>query len=87
MNECPPRLLDLIRELCELPHEVEWVEFKANYRVPADIGAYISALANATALRYIREAVDACMIKPFDEDAAPKLRKYVPYWVGVPVAG
>ena len=50
MNEYPPRLLDLIRELCELPHEVEWVEFKANYREPADIGAYISALANAAAL-------------------------------------
>ena len=41
----------------------------------------------AAVSRYIREAVIAGMIKPFDEDAAPKLRKYVPYWVGVPADG
>ena len=34
----------------------------------------------AVVSRYIREAVDAGMIKPFDEHAAPKLMKYVPYW-------
>jgi len=30
--------------------------------------------------RYIREAVEAGMIKPYDEDAARKMMKYVPYW-------
>ena len=34
--------------------------------------------------RYIREAVAAGVIKPFDEHAPPKLRKYVPFWAGVP---
>jgi len=35
----------------------------------------------ATVSRYIREAVEAGMIKPFDESAARKLMKYVPFWV------
>ena len=43
-------LLGLVRELCNLPHETEWVEFKLNYRIPHTIGEYISALANAAAL-------------------------------------
>jgi predicted HTH transcriptional regulator len=34
----------------------------------------------ATISRYIREAVVAGMIKPFDESAARKMMKYVPYW-------
>lgn len=34
----------------------------------------------AIASRYIREAVEAKAVKPYDEDAAPKLKKYVPYW-------
>jgi hypothetical protein len=34
--------------------------------------------------RYIREAVAAGAIRPFDEHAPPKLRKYVPFWAGVP---
>lgn len=34
----------------------------------------------ATASRYIRETIEAGMIRPFDEKAAPKLMKYVPYW-------
>ena len=43
-------LLGLVRELCNLPHETDWVEFKVNYREPQDIGEYISALANAAAV-------------------------------------
>ena len=43
-------LLGLVRELCNLPHETDWVEFKVNYRKPHTIGEYISALANAAAL-------------------------------------
>ena len=34
----------------------------------------------AAVSRYIREAVDAEVIKPFNEDASRKLMKYVPYW-------
>ncbi|MDP1930504.1 MAG: ATP-binding protein [Gammaproteobacteria bacterium] len=43
-------LTGLIRELCKLPHETEWVEFKVNNAEPQEIGEYISALANAAAL-------------------------------------
>ncbi|MDN5940765.1 MAG: hypothetical protein L0H94_02690 [Nitrospira sp.] len=42
-------LVDLVRELCTLPRETEWVEFKANNLNLAEIGEYISALANAAA--------------------------------------
>ena len=34
----------------------------------------------AAVSRYFREAVDAGVIKPFYEDAARKLMKYVPFW-------
>lgn len=34
----------------------------------------------AAVSRYIREAVDAGMIAPFDRDAAPRFRKYRPFW-------
>ena len=34
----------------------------------------------AIASRRIREAIDAGMIKPFDENAARRLMKYVPFW-------
>jgi ATP-dependent DNA helicase RecG len=43
-------LQGLVRELCKLPRETEWVEFKANNDNPAEIGEYLSALANAAAL-------------------------------------
>ena len=43
-------LLGLVRELCNLPHETEWVEFKVNHRNPQSIGEYVSALSNAAAL-------------------------------------
>lgn len=42
--------VDLIRQLCGLSRETEWVEFKVNYRKPEDIGKYISAMSNAAAL-------------------------------------
>ena len=38
----------------------------------------------ATVSRYIREAVAAGAIKPFDENSPPRLRKYVPFWAGIP---
>jgi len=40
----------LVGELCKLPRETEWVEFKVNQSNPQVIGEYISALANAAAL-------------------------------------
>ena len=43
-------LVDLIQQLCELPGETEWVEFKVNHRKPEDIGKYISAMSNVAAL-------------------------------------
>lgn len=43
-------LASLVRELCALPKETEWVEFKVNDAEPRGIGEYISALANAAAL-------------------------------------
>ncbi|NKC16760.1 MAG: transcriptional regulator [Gammaproteobacteria bacterium] len=43
-------LQSLLGELCALPREAEWVEFKENNFKPDDIGQYISALANAAAL-------------------------------------
>ncbi len=50
----PPRdpdyLVGLVRELCKLPHETEWVEFKTSFDNPQRIGELISALANGAAL-------------------------------------
>jgi ATP-dependent DNA helicase RecG len=43
-------LAGLLHELCALPGEIEWVEFKVNEDEPQAIGEYISALANAAAL-------------------------------------
>lgn len=43
-------LASLVRELCALSCETEWVEFKLNDGEPRAIGEYISALANAAAL-------------------------------------
>jgi predicted HTH transcriptional regulator len=43
-------LASLVRELCALPRETEWVEFKVNEAKSQGIGEYISALANAAAL-------------------------------------
>lgn len=35
----------------------------------------------ATISRYIKEAIEMGLIKAYDGDAAPRLRKYVPHWV------
>ena len=43
-------LVSLVRELCKLPGETEWVEFKVNAHKPKEIGKYVSALANSAAL-------------------------------------
>jgi predicted HTH transcriptional regulator len=43
-------LRGLLRELLSLPRETEWVEFKHNNDNPQEIGEYISALSNSSAL-------------------------------------
>jgi len=43
-------LIGLMRRLCKLPNETEWVEFKHNKAGPEEIGEYLSALANTAAL-------------------------------------
>lgn len=43
-------LESLLRMLCELPRETEWVEFKANSDEPDMIGERLSALSNAACL-------------------------------------
>ena len=43
-------ITDLVRELCKLSTETEWVEFKVNVDKPKEVGEYISALANSAAL-------------------------------------
>jgi len=43
-------LVGLVRELCKLPNETEWAEFKVNKAEPQEIGEYVSALANSAAL-------------------------------------
>jgi ATP-dependent DNA helicase RecG len=44
------RVFALVRELCKLPRETEWIEFKENYAEPEGIAEYVSALANSAAL-------------------------------------
>lgn len=48
-------LISLVRELCRLPQETEWVEFKRNADIEV-IGEYISALANSAALHGKQQA-------------------------------
>lgn len=50
VDQTPGQLASLLRELCRLPNETEWVEFKHNNNDAQMIGEYLSALANAAAL-------------------------------------
>lgn len=43
-------LCSIVREICHLPCETEWIERKRNNGDPQKIGEYISALANSAAL-------------------------------------
>ncbi|MDH5639793.1 MAG: ATP-binding protein [Nitrospira sp.] len=43
-------LVSLVRELCKLPQETEWLEFKVNDAQPQEIGELLSALSNSSAL-------------------------------------
>ncbi len=60
-------LTDLVHNLCRLPRETEWVEFKVNQATePQTIGEYISALANGAALN---ERDVAYMLWGIEDDA------------------
>lgn len=48
-DRTPEYLAGLVRELCKLPRETEWLEFKGNNENPQEMGEYLSALANAAA--------------------------------------
>lgn len=52
MRPAPPKdyAVGIVQEMCRLPAETEWVEFKQNNADPKEIGEYLSALANAAAL-------------------------------------
>lgn len=50
MNYPADYLVGLVKELCKLPVETEWVEFKHNYADAEEIGEYLSALSNSAAL-------------------------------------
>lgn len=50
MTGTDPRNIRLIRELCRLPAETGYVEFKRNKAPPEEIGEYISAIANSCTL-------------------------------------
>lgn len=46
----PDYLASVVRELCKLAKETEWVELKRNNDNPREIGEYLSALSNGAAL-------------------------------------
>lgn len=48
--DSPEYLAGLLHELCQLPKETGWVEFKCNNANPEEIGEYVSALANSATL-------------------------------------
>jgi predicted HTH transcriptional regulator len=50
IEQTQEQLIILLRELCRLPNETEWVEFKHNNADVPTMGEYISALANSAAL-------------------------------------
>lgn len=57
-------LIQLVNKLIELPKEAEWVEFKLNNDNPAEIGEYISALSNSSA---VHDKNNAYMIWGIDD--------------------
>lgn len=50
VDQTPEQLAALLRELCRLPNETEWVEFKHRNDDAPMIGEYIAAIANSAAL-------------------------------------
>lgn len=58
--------ISLIKKLCNLPRETEWLEFKMNNDEPDLIGEYISALSNSAA---INEKETAYILWGIDDDS------------------
>lgn len=65
INRPEDYLISLVHELCKLPGETEWLEFKHNNDDPEEIGEYLSALANAAALL---GKVNAYMVWGIDDE-------------------
>ena len=76
----PEYLRDLVRELCALPAETEWVEFKVGNTRPETIGKNISALANSAVLNdreaaYIVWGIEDSTQKIVGTEFAPDVAK------------
>ena len=50
INEENEYYTNLVKRLCKLPVETEWLELKCNNENPQEIGEYISALSNSAVL-------------------------------------
>lgn len=83
-------LASLAHELCALPRETEWVEFKTNESDPDTIGEYVSALANSAALQGkafgylvwgVHDADHAIVGTTFDPHAARKGNEELESWL------
>ena len=55
----------IILESINLPHEVEWIEFKSNFWNPKEIGENMSALSNHAA---IHEKKNGYLIQGIDDE-------------------
>jgi len=73
-------LQSLLKELCRLPRETEWLEFKRDNADPLLIGQYISALANSAALLGKQSAYVVWGVEDDGHEVGAKSRRYVPYW-------
>ena len=69
----------LLRALCALLGETEWVEFKSNKVNPQEIGEYISALSNSAALCGKTNAYLVWGVADETHEIARSMR-YVPFW-------
>jgi predicted HTH transcriptional regulator len=90
IERSPGYLQGLVQELCRLPRETDWVEFKANNDNPHEIGEYVSALANAAALAGkprayllwgVRDGDHALVGTTFDASAAKKGNEELQSWL------
>ncbi|MYB56946.1 MAG: transcriptional regulator [Gemmatimonadetes bacterium] len=86
----PEYLEGLLRELCALPYETEWVEFKEDNTDPQEIGEYLSALANSAALAGkaaaylvwgVRDQDHAVVGSNFDPRSAKKGNEELENWL------
>lgn len=50
LNRSVGYIVGLVRELCKLASESEWVEVKLNSQQPQEFGEHVSALANSATL-------------------------------------